>query len=60
MLMISEQVLARWRRLVAFRKALDLLHQAIYAKVPAHCVGVFFIVGLLIVALAANKAIHSE
>ncbi len=39
MLMISEQVLAQWRRLVAFRKALDLLHQAIYTKVPAHRVG---------------------
>ena len=29
--MLSEQVLARWRRLVAFRKALDLVHQLMCA-----------------------------
>ena len=34
--MLSEQVLALWRRLVAFMKALDLLHLAMRAIVPAH------------------------
>ena len=36
---ISERVLARWWCLVAFMKALDLLHQAMCAIVPPHCYG---------------------
>ena len=35
-LMLSEQLLAQWRRLVAFMKAMDLLHQAMHGIVPAH------------------------
>jgi len=67
--MISEQVLVRWRSLVAFRKALDLLHQAMlvlsYRRIAmaiemASKAGVFFTVVLLIVTVAAAVAIWSE
>ena len=33
---ISERVLTRWRRLVAFMKAMDLPHRAMRAVLPAH------------------------
>ena len=67
-LMILEQELTQWWCLGAFRKALDLLHWAMrvvwYRRIAmaikmASKVGVFFIVGLSIVALAAAKAIRS-
>jgi len=35
-LAISERVLARWRRLVAFMKAMNLLHWVMHGIVPAH------------------------
>ena len=70
-LMISELVLARLRRLVAFRFYESPVPPPLgdaRVIVPAHSdghrngqqVGVFFIEGLLIVALAATKAIRSE
>ena len=68
-LMLSEQVLARWRRLVAFMKATNLLHRAMravqYRRIAmaietASKVGSFCIVVPFAVALAAAGAIHSE
>ncbi len=62
-------MLARWQHLVAFMKALDLLHQAmclvLYRRIAmaietASKLGTFCIVVLLIVALAAAGAIRSE
>jgi len=67
--MLWEQVLARRRCLVAFVKALDLLHQAIrtvyyrpimMAIKMAIKVGTHYIVVLFAVALAAAEAIRSE
>jgi hypothetical protein len=68
--MLSEQVLARWRRLGAFMKAMNLLHWAMrlvlwYRRIAmaietASKVGTFCIVVLLIVALAAAGAIRSK
>ena len=67
--MISEQVLAQWWCLVAFRKALDLLywsmcsilyHHIAMAIEMANKVGILCIVVLSIVALAAAGAIQSE
>ena len=67
--MLSERVLARWRHLVAFMKAMNLLHWAMclvscrhiaMAVETASKVGTFCIVVLLIVALAAAGAIRSE
>ena len=66
---LLERVLARWWRLVASLKATNLLHQAIlvvsYRRIAmaiktASKVGVFCIVVLLIVTLAAAGAIRSE
>ena len=62
-LMLSELVLARWWRLVAFMKATNHLHWARCAIVPAHHHGhrgVFCIVVLFDVALAAAGAIRSK
>ena len=69
LLMLSERVLARWWRLVAFMKATDLLHQAMQAvsyrriataiKMTSKGGGILLIV-VLIVALAAAGAIRSE
>ena len=68
-LVISERVLARWRRLVAFMKATNLLHRAMrvvyYRRITitiemAIKVGIFCIIAVLIVALAAAGAIRSE
>ena len=67
--MLSEQVLARWWRLVAFMKAMNLLHQAMHlvlhhliamaikmaSKVGTFCIGI-----LLFVALAAAGAIRNK
>jgi len=67
--MLLERVLARRRRLVAFRKALDLLYWSmglisyrpiVIAIEMASKLGVFCIVVLLNVALAAAGAIRSE
>jgi hypothetical protein len=67
--MISEQVLAQWWCLVAFRKALDLLYWSIRSILYRHIamaiemaskVGILCIVVLSIVALAAAGAIQSE
>ncbi len=67
--MLLERVLAQWRCLVAFRKALDLLHLAMLpvsywriamAIIMASKGGLYFIVVLLIVALVAAGAIRSE
>jgi len=67
--MILKRVLARWRHLVASLKATSLLHRAILAISnqriamtikTASKAGVFCIIVLLIVALAAAEAIHSE
>ena len=68
-MVILEQVLARWRRLVASLKVTDPLHRAILAVSyrrmamaikTASKVCVFYIVVLLIVILAAAGAIRSE
>jgi hypothetical protein len=62
--MLLEQVLARWRRVVASRKALNFLYQAMCATgapprakaiKTASKGGAFFIVVLFAVALAATK-----
>ena len=62
-------MLAQWRCLLAFMKALDLLHWAmrsvLYHRIAvaietASKVGTFCIVVLLIVALVAAGAIRSE
>jgi len=67
--MLLEQVLACWRCLVAFRKALDLLHRVMlpvsYRRIAmaikmASKVDFYFILVLLIVALVAAGAIRSE
>jgi hypothetical protein len=52
-LVISEQVLARWWRLVAFMKVRNLHHLEM-------CEGTFCIIVLLIVAMAATGAMWSE
>ena len=66
--MLLEQLLAQWQRLVAFRKAMDLFHQAIHpvsyrrtatAIETASKVGAIFTVVLFAVALAAAGAIRS-
>ena len=66
---ISERVLARWWCLVAFMKALDLLHQAMcvvqYRRIAmaikmAIKVGTYHIVVLFAVALVAAEAIRSK
>ena len=68
-LVLSEQVLAQWRHLVAFLKALDLLHRAMRFILYRHIamaiemkskVGTFCMVVLLLVALAAARAIRSK
>ena len=68
-LMLSERVFDQWQRLVASMKAMNLLHRAMLA-VSYRCiamankmaskVGVFFIIVLLIVTLAAAGAIRSK
>jgi hypothetical protein len=67
--MISEQVLAQWWCLVAFRKALDLLYWLMRSILYRHIamaiemaskVGILCIVVLSIVTLAAAGAIQSE
>ena len=58
--MLLERVLARWRCLVAFLKALDLLHGAMWAIEMAIKVGKYYILVLFAVALTATKAIWSE
>jgi len=66
---ISEQLLARWRRLVAFMKAMNLHHRAmravLYCRIAtaiemASKVGTFCIVVSFAVALAAAGAIRSK
>ena len=66
---ISEQVLARWRCLVAFMKAMDLPHRAMRAIEYRHnataiimvsTVDTYCIVVLFSVALAAIGAILSK
>jgi len=67
--MLSERVLARWWRLVAFMKATNLLHWVMRAvsyrriataiKMTSKGGGILLIV-VLIVALAAAGAIRSE
>ena len=67
--MLSEQVLTQWRRLVACKKAMNLLrwlmHTVLYpctatAIKTASKVGAFGIVVLFAVALAAPGAIQSK
>jgi hypothetical protein len=64
--MLLEQVLTRWRCLVAFMKATNLLHRAMrYRRIAiaiemASNVGTCCIFIVLIVALAAARAIQSE
>jgi len=62
-------VLALWQRLVAFMKAMNLLHQVMRALEYRHIAmaiemaskeGIFCIVVLLIVAMAAAGVIPSE
>ncbi len=63
-------MLAPWQRLVAFMKALDLLHRAMHAVWYYHCiamaietaikVGTYYIFVLFAVALAAAGVIWSE
>ena len=67
--MLLEKVLAQWQRLVAFRKAMNLLHQAMHV-VSYRCtatalettskVGTFYIVVLFAVALVDAEAIRSK
>jgi len=62
---ILERVLAQWRRLVAFMKAMNLLHQAMHRRIvmaikTVSKVGVFFIFALFAVALAATRVIRSK
>ena len=66
---LSERVLTRWWRLVAFMKAMDLIHRAMHevqyrhtataikmvSKVDTYCIFVLFAV-----ALAAAKALRSK
>jgi hypothetical protein len=68
-LTLSERVLVRWWRLVAFMKATNLLHRAMravyYRRIAitiemAIKVGIFCIIAVLIVALAATGAIRGE
>ena len=67
--MLSEQVFARWQCLVAFMKALDLLHWVMhmvkYRRIAmtiemAIKVGTYYIVVLFAVALVAAEVIQSE
>jgi hypothetical protein len=67
--MLLEQVLTRWWRLVAFRKATNLLHWAmrsvLYRRIATAIkmgskVGTFFINDLSAVALTAAGAIRSK
>jgi len=67
--MLLEQVLTRWQHLVAFMKAMNLLHRAMcavqYHRIAmaiemASNVGTCCIFVVLIVALAAARAIQSE
>ncbi len=68
-LMLLEQVLVRWQRLVAFRKPMNLLHWVMCVVLYCHTamasktaskVGTFFINVLFAVALAAAGAIRSK
>jgi hypothetical protein len=67
--MLSDIILAQWRRPVASSEALDLLHWVMYAVTyrriamaikTATFLGVFMTVVCLPVALAAAGAIRSE
>ena len=67
--MLSERVLARWRHLVTFMKATNILHRAMrtvyYRRIAmaietAIKVGTYYIVVLFAVALVAAEAIRSE
>jgi hypothetical protein len=66
---ISERVLARWRRLVAFMKSMNHLHWVMraleYRRITvaietAIKVGTYYIFVLFAVALVAARAIRSE
>ena len=66
---ISERVLARWWRLVAFMNATNLLHWAMHAVLyrriamaikMASKVGTCCIIVVLIIAMAASGAIRSK
>jgi hypothetical protein len=68
-LYLSERVLTRWRRLLAFGKAMNLLHQVmrtvLYCLITmaiktASIVGTFLIDALFAVALAAAGGIQSQ
>jgi hypothetical protein len=68
-LQLSATILARWRRLVASNKALNLLYWAMHAVLyrrtaaaikMAGLLGTFFVVISFAVALAAAGAIRSE
>ena len=68
-LILSQQVISQWRSLVAFRKAMNLLHWAMCtvsyrctakAIKTASIVGTFFINVVFSVALAAAGAIRSD
>ena len=67
--MLSERVLTRWWRLVAFVKAMNLLHWVMRSVLYRHImmatktaskVGTFCINVLLIVTLAAARGMRSE
>jgi hypothetical protein len=69
LLMLSERVLARWWRLVAFMKAMNLIHWAMrtvfYCRIAtaiemASKGGGMLLIVVLIVFLAAAGAIRSE
>jgi hypothetical protein len=64
---ISERVLARWRRLVAFMKSMNHLHWVMraleYRRITVAIeikVGTYYIFVLFAVALVAARAIRSE
>jgi hypothetical protein len=66
---LLEQIFAQWRRPVASKKAMNLLHQAMHALLYQHTpmaigttnkVKVFFIVVVLPATLATTGAIQSE
>jgi hypothetical protein len=68
-LQLSAAILARWQRLVASNKALNLLYQAMHAVLYrcttaaikiASLFGTLFVIVSFVVALAAAGAIQSE
>ncbi len=67
--MLSEQMLTQWRRLVDFKKAMNLLRRVMRTVSYGHTataietaskVGAFVIIVLFVAALAAARALRSK